>query len=249
MIYFNGDSWSTSYHVDDGIQSWPVTESNHKRWPNIVGETLNKPYVNDSLGGSSNSRILDCIENVFLQNQKPDLIILALTSHVRISVPSGFGGHWNLNPGGALDSVTGKFDNTMPKWYYKNAYNELDSIYRYYKNVYNMDRICKQIGSPYLIIQAWDDDLVEHGLFNNIEKIKNFVISYFDEYKDNDVRAINYINAFTKIAENMPKWHYCEETFSKLIGTERLDNTNHPDDIGHEMIADFILQKIQEYKI
>ena len=144
MLYFNGDSWSTSYHVNDGNAVWPVNQSAWPRWPNLVAQNLGKEFLNESLGGSSNQRILDCVENLWLTGQRPEMIILALTGHSRISLPSGFGGYWNLNPGGALDSVTGKFDDQIHKWYYLNGHEDLDSVYRYYKTVWNLNRLCKQ---------------------------------------------------------------------------------------------------------
>lgn len=246
MIYFNGDSWSTSYHVNDEHDIWPINTSAYPRWTNLVAQELQKDFYNESLGCGSNSRILDCVENLYLQDKKPELIILALTSHVRIHLPSGYGGYWNLNPGGALDSITGKFDDTVYKWYYANGHEELDSVYRYYKIVWNLNRLCKKIGSPYLIVQAWDDELVELGLYNNFERAKQYIIGHFDDYGEQDVRAQSYIQAFETIVKDMPNWNYSESTFSKLIGADRLDETLHPDHQGHEIIAKYMLNKIKE---
>jgi len=243
VIYFNGDSWSTSYHVNDEHDIWPINTSAYPRWTNLVAQELQKDFYNESLGCGSNSRILDCVENLYLQDKKPELIILALTSHVRIHLPSGYGGYWNLNPGGALDSITGKFDDTVYKWYYANGHEELDSVYRYYKIVWNLNRLCKQFECPYLIVQAWDDELVDQKIFNDIE---TYVTKHFPEYGINDVRAQAYIQAFNAIAQDMASWNYSEDTFSKLIGPERLDDTLHPDPDGHKLIADYMIDKIKE---
>jgi len=242
MLYFNGDSWSTSYHVNDGNAVWPVNQSAWPRWPNLVAQDLGKEFLNESLGGSSNQRILDCVENLWLTGQRPEMIILALTGHSRISVPSGFGGYWNLNPGGALDSVTGKFDDQIHKWYYLNGHEDLDSVYRYYKIVWNLNRLCKQFGCPYLIVQAWDDHLVEQNVLDNIE---DYVVQYFEEYGIHDVRADAYIKGFKTMRQDKPNWHYSNATFSKLIGKEHLDETEHPTPQGHKLIAKSVLAQIK----
>lgn len=237
MIYVNGDSWSYAIDVNDR-SIWPNSNTDIKKWPNILSKNLGHEVLNESMGCGSNSRILDCVENILLETQSPKLVILALTSHQRWHLPSKRKGHWCISPLVAIDDHTGEKDEFIQKWFYAKSFDYLDSIYRYYKIIWSCSNICQKIGSKFLIFQAWDQGLANLNVLESPDSIRNFVLDFFDN--KNDVIAEKYIRAFNYLRKNQHSWNYITSTFASLLVPEDYDDTGHPNTQGHHKIEEFV---------
>jgi len=242
VIYVNGDSWS--YAIDENNRSvWPNPSQDMKKWPNILSKRLDHEVLNESMGCGSNSRVLDCLENLLLEEQSPRLVVLALTTHQRWHLPSKKKGHWCIGPMIAIDDHTGEKDEYIQKWFYTKGYDRLDSIYRYYKIIWNCSNICRKMGSEFVIFQAWDQELADLDVLESSDSIRDFVLSFFDN--KNDVVAEKYIRSFNYFRKNQHSWNYIRPTFASLLEPEDYDDTGHPDMQGHHKIEEFVYSTLK----
>ena len=234
MIYVNGDSWSvrTPYITDDDI------------WPKITTLQLDKMLTNESIGCGSNSRALNCLENFLIAGNRPELIIIALTGHNRWHLPAANFGHWNIGPVVVINEHTGLKDSYFHKWYLANSYNEIDSVYRYYKIIWNMHELCKKFDIPIIFFQAWDNDLAKFNLRTS-DNIESFVLKY---YESTNIYFEKYVTGFEFLRNQQVNWNYIESpSFKKLLHPSiHIDETGHPNSQGHMKIADFVYQNIIE---
>jgi hypothetical protein len=235
-LYVNGDSWS--FALKEKGPKYPHL------WPNIVSKKLNKPCFNDSIGCGSNSRIVDCLRNQIILGLKPDLIIIALTAHHRWHIPAENFGAWSIGPHVARNDRTGESNDHIRDVMNRYSYNELDSVYRYYRDIWTMDLLCKQLNCPYIFVQVWDEELEKLGLLSSSENIYNYVSQ---KCPKKTFHFQEYIRAFEKFKELSKNWPYTETALSKLldIGVD-YDETGHPNDQGHYKMADKILEILEE---
>jgi hypothetical protein len=229
MIYVNGDSWS---------QRTPYVDYKDI-WPNLLAEKLGMTLFNDSMGCGSNSRIQHGLENYLISEEPPKVIVLALTGHHRIHLPSENMGSWMVGPDIAINERTGEKDETIRNWIYRNSYFELDSVYRYYKIVWTLENLCRKARCPYFIFQAWDSELADLKLMQGGVNITNYVYKFFDT-PVTDVNAQRYIRAFEHFAEQSAGWSLQEQPLNNLLNQDDYDDTGHPVHSGHIKIADYI---------
>ena len=229
MIYVNGDSWS---------QRTPYVDTKDI-WPNLLAKKLDMPLINDSMGCGSNSRIQHGLENYFVSEVPPTAIVLALTGHHRIHLPSENMGAWMVGPDIAINECTGEKDEAIRDWIYRNSYFELDSVYRYYKIVWALENLCCKLRCPYFIFQAWDTKLADLKLMQGGINITNYVYQFFSS-PETDINAQRYIRAFEYFAEQSAGWMLQEQPLSELLTTDDYDDTGHPLHSGHIKIANHI---------
>jgi len=231
-LYVNGDSWS-----------WDPDIKSPTLWTNIVASKLSMSCTNEAMGCGSNSRIFDNLQDLFATEEKPDLIIIALTSHHRHHIPFKNFGAWTIGPDTALNDQTGDKNDVIRDWYFKYAFEDLSSMYRYYRTIWLMNMLAKQHRCPIWLFQAWDTDIENFGLMNSLENIKNYVgqthpvHSYY--YK-------KYVRGFDFFRQESKKWNYVETAFAKIIPPDCLDQTGHPAPDGHSIIADIVLNHIMK---
>ena len=230
MIYVNGDSWS-----------FRSKECNFDIWPDIVSKELNQDISNDSVGCGSNSRILDNIQYRFLTEDPKiyDLILIGLTSHHRIHLPSAEFNSWSTGPIIAIHDKDGKSDDNFKKFYFSKCYDEIGSVYRYFRDIWQISEISKKFNSRCIFFQMWDIDLSKHALLTSDENIHNFVSRY---YNQDSWYYQKYVKAFTNLKKLSEDWEYYE-TVPKLLPAD-LDCTLHPNALGHQKIDNYILSKI-----
>ena len=236
LIYVNGDSWS-----------WNADLKSNNFWPNILAKKLDAECINESVGCGSNSRIVDCLRNQLIQGLRPDLIVIALTSHHRCHIPAPNFGYWNIGPAVALNDSTGHTDKEIVKWILTHSYQEIDSVYRYYRDVWTMSLLCQQFSCPYLLIQAWDEQLEELNLLEYNENISKYVNNHCEP---NLIDANNYIKSFETFRMLKKTWKYVETSLKKSLNAHSdFDPTGHPNDQGHRKMAEKIYQHLQELKV
>ena len=234
MIYVNGDSWSV--RMPDA--------TDEQIWPQLIDNRINDTLVNESVGCASNSRAHSCLENFLIAGNRPKLVIIALTAHPRWHLPAADLGHWNIGPLVAIKERTGKTDTYFHKWFWSNSYNELDSVYRYYKTVWNMHELCKKFNVPSIFFQAWDDDLTKINLITK-DNIESYVSKF---YEPTNIFFKRYVAGFEFFLDEQTKWNYIlAPTFENLLHQPvDFDSTRHPNWKGHNKIADFVYQHITE---
>tara|TARA_R110000772_G_scaffold257510_1_gene374399 strand:+ start:2877 stop:3626 length:750 start_codon:yes stop_codon:yes gene_type:complete len=248
MIYVNGDSWSMSSSGDNS-HVWPNYDPDLPMWPNMLAKDLDQELINESMGCGSNSRIVDCLEDILLCNHKPNFIVLALSCFHRWHLPTVERGHWVIGPLVALNTVTGKKDEYIQKWFYANCDDYLDSVFRHYKTVWQLVNLCEQIGSKYVVFNTWDEDIYKLNLFQSNNKIENFVTDFYKNDKGHPARQ-RYIQAFTELRKLSKSWNYFEKPLAKILSPEHLkQNDGHPNKDGNTIIKDYIKNYILQQEV
>lgn len=228
-IYINGDSWT-----------WGEDLSSSDLWPNMLASDIGISITNEATGCGSNSRVVDCLFNMFATGAHPDMAIIVLTGHHRWHVPSANMGAWSIGPLVAIDDRTGRKDEILRKWMLENSYDVIDSIYRYYRSIWQMQIICDQFDCPVWFFQAWDPDLHKLDLLHDQENRRRFL-----ESCDNDWFRMRYQRGFDFLSNQSIHWKYFEQPLKSLLVAEDLDITGHPNRTGHRKIANYIRNKIK----
>jgi hypothetical protein len=234
MLYVSGDSWTKpTPTVDD-----------HYVWPTLLAKRLNLKLVNDGMGCGSNARILNCLENFYLSKSQPSYIVIALTTHLRYYMPTAEMNHWNISIGYARNEITGENDSTLSKWWVNNSYNHVESIYRYYKLLWNIHELCLKFDCPYLMFQSWDTELYKYDLLGGEEKVANFLEKYYNN--ENAYFRVKYASAFQTLTEQSKKWNYIEQPLEMTSKTLDSWPDGHPNKQGHELFVDFVYKQLQK---
>jgi len=242
MIYTNGDSWSMSYTLDQPTV-WPNHNMDLPVWPNMLAKDLNQELLSEGIGCGSNSRILDCLEDVYLTGKKPSYIVLALSAFHRWHLPAPGRNHWVIGPLVALNNGTGEKDEFIQKWYYTNCDDKLDSIFRHYKTVWGLVNLCEKIGSKYTIFNCWDKEIYNLNLLESETNIEEFVTGF---YKDNTAHpaCTKYIESFFQLRNLSKTWNYIEKPLSSFLSESDYKDDGHPNEHGHLIIKNHIMDYI-----
>ena len=231
MMYINGDSWS--WHKD--LHTADI-------WPNLIARQVEMDCVNESIGCGSNSRILDNVTNLYVSGVRPGLIVLALTVHHRCHLPAANMGSWSISPQTVRNDRLDVADNFIKDWYYTQGHNEVDSVYRYYRNIWLLHELCKKFECPFFIFQMWDTSIQQLGLLNSAKNIKDFLT---DNHIDlNKQQGQAYFKSFSFFANQRIEWNYLEGPVSSYLNNSDLASDGHPNNCGHKKIADFVLNQL-----
>ena len=233
-LYVNGDSWSFKSRKCD-----------HDIWPEIVAQILGLRLINESLGCGSNSRMLDCIKNNWLQGERPSLMIFALTAHHRYHLPSIDLGSWVIGPSVALHEHSGKKNDDIKDFFFQHCYSDLDSMYRYYRDIWSIHQHCDSKGIPYLCFQTWDTEISESNILADGRSIRDYVARHLPAGYIADI----YISMLDNLLRCKHQWNYCENPVSYLLDDHDLDDTEHPNRSGHEKIATKVLDLLKEHDL
>lgn len=228
-LYVNGDSWS-----------WTMDLHDPGLWPNLVAQDVGMEIRNQAMGCGSNSRMVDSIYNHIAQGHRPELAIFMLTGHHRTHVPAPNMGAWSVGPSVALNDRTGESDEHLRNWIYSKSYDLVDSIYRYYRDIWKIHAICMRYSIPVWFFQAWDSDPVKYNALKDPE----LLLKNCDDSYNRDV----YTKAFEFLQQESRRWCYVETPLADLLQSNDLDHTGHPNHSGHATIAKTVLEYIKGTK-
>ena len=234
MLYVNGDSWS-----------FRTKECDHAIWPELVAEQFGLDLINDSLGCGSNSRILDSMRNRYLSGIRPDLAVFALTAHHRYHLPAPDLGSWVIGPLVALHEHSGETISTLKDFFFRHCYSDIDSVYRYYRDIWSIHQICESLDITYLCFQTWDTEIAGLNLLSDDRIIDDYVSQYYRP----GYMADTYRQALHTLAKLRSEWTYYEDPVSNLLHTEDYDLTDHPNSTGHQKIAAHVINLIKEHDL
>lgn len=233
-LYVNGDSWS-----------FKLKQCDNKIWPELVAQNLGFDLFNDSLGCGSNSRILDSLKNRWLLGDRPSLMIFGLTAHHRYHLPAADLGSWVIGPMVALHEHTGTNNDVIKDFFFRHCYSSLDSVYRYYRDIWSIHEHCTAKGIPYLCFQTWDTEISKLNVLDGEQSIKHYVATHLPPGYTADC----YISMLKSLSVNKSQWNYHESSISDLLDDHEFDNTQHPNQIGHQKIATKVLDLLKEYNL
>ena len=206
-------------------------------WPNVVARELDLECQNQAIGCGSNSRIVDSVYNMIAQGTKPEIAVIMLTGHHRTHVPAPNMGAWSIGPSVALNDRTGESDETIRNWIYTKSYDVVDSVYRYYRDIWKIHAICMRYSIPVWFFQAWDTDPAKFDALNNPKQL-------LEMCNDSYNRSV-YEQAFEFLKKESRHWCYVETPMASLLQSTDLDHTGHPNESGHAIIAKTVLEYIK----
>ena len=191
------------------------------RFSHIVSERLNKTYKNISSSGISNDTIVRTTIDWFEQGNTCDMAIIQLTRYNRIEWYDDNGNPVKFS---AWMQDVRSYSNRM---YYSFIDNEAVRVNNYYKNLFLLETYFELKGIKHYFLT-----LESHSM--------NKIPSTWKDYHKN-----NSITKFTDII-NDPTY-YCEDLYSKNKNNRKFASFNgsHPNELGHQKIAQHIIDNIE----
>ena len=232
-LYFNGCSHTWGDDLRDPSQ---------QSWPSLISKKLNCNFLNDSVSGGTNDRIIyQTIKHI----DHFDKFYIAWTYTSRFTRYRSNNNHAvNFNPQlvHRLYSTTTEFKG-YAYLHYKFWHNELYAFKLWLQNIILLQRFFESSNKPYVMINS-TDNLVDRWTvpwqnFNN--SVKSLLC--FDQMSDDQLRDEH--DEIQNLIEKID--------FSKFIGwntwyiTKLCDQypvgaTGHLLDHGHEQVAEYILK-------
>lgn len=227
-IYTNGDSFTQPSNGDVDY-SWP------KQLSDLTGWSI----VNEAAGCGSNSRALSNLLAYFHAGNKPDLVIIGLTSPQRVHLPSARQSSWSIGPT-VINDRSGKIADSVLKWYVDNCYDQTESMYQYYSIIWQIHELCNNhINCPVLFINMWDSEAhkFDQMLFSNDQTaIKDWINARVDDVMC--YTTLNYYKMFEFFAKERIKWHMPLTCLDDMLSVEHhMPNDMHPNSKGYTIFA------------
>ena len=216
-IVVNGDSFTHERH-------FAISEDyKEKTWAHNIGAE------NIAFGGCSNERIFySTIE--YLNNHKPDVLIIGWTHYDRHLMTHTNGMHLHLTPACAADDLLHGFNKQdqsayteYHKFYYKKMFNEFLNFKNFLNFYLHLEQYCisnqikflnfmvfqipsdeslKKISASAHISRE-DKDVEEQGIKYNYNILKKELAKFKKENWINNEIGFSY----SKYVEHLPKWH------------------------------------------
>jgi len=243
-LLFNGCSYTQGGELE-GINKDYEYRDRH-RYSHIVSERLEKTYDNISISGSSNDRIVRETLEWFNAGNTCDLAIIQWSHIDRLEYISSYAKHpVNFNPPFVFTGWGGpKRDHEETKiaheHFYKHYYNPMLGIYNFYKNLYILEQYCEKNNINYFMIKLsskFSNKSSKLLLNDNPEDLTNFYWKTLCKHDWFDIPPIRDTMFNTREKENFTLNY-------KHLGHQFLTGT-HPSELGHQRIADFIINKIE----
>lgn len=178
LLYTNGCSWTAGNGIeqDPSLAHLPIEERWKKfstlSWPNLVADKLNVDVINESLGATSNKRMVRTTVN-FLKNYKGDysklLVILGWTSVDRSEIyveednqrkgwimfncsqpASSHGKFW-------LHDLSDNYVKKIDKWqkdYIIDIYSSYERFHQYFLEMFLMKHCLENYGIKYIFFNS-----------------------------------------------------------------------------------------------
>jgi hypothetical protein len=231
-LYFNGCSHTWGDDLDDPLQ---------QSWPSLISKKLNCDFLNHSVSGGTNDRIMyQTIKNI----DQFDKFYIAWTYTTRFTRYRTDNNHdVNFNPQ-LVHTVYGK--NSEFKDYgqlhYKFWHNELYAFKIWLQNIILLQKFFESVNKPYLMLNAADNFIdhwtVSRQLFNNsVQSLLCFDLMDDNQLSEEHAEIQHLVNKidFSKFI-GWKNWH-----ITKLCGQYPVGATGHLLDQGHQQIAEYIL--------
>lgn len=218
-ILFCGDSWTYGGELDQfNPELYEYRRKN--RFSQIVSERLNKTYYNISKGGASNDWITYHAIDWFKQGNTCDIVVIQFSLYYRFSYYDSRKQLIRLSPA-VIKNVENK------DYFAKNLISEYNGYQNYFKNLFllNTDLKSRGVKILYLTIQK------------PIRSIEDN--QYWASYcKDIEVDCLLDVIGHVEGERNNPNFIKPQLAIHKtLTGT-------HPSVMGHSVIADHIINKL-----
>lgn len=244
MIYVNGDSFSRN--------TWSAENPIDYSWPRQLGQILQVEVINDSAGCGSNNRMLSGLHALYLQGQRPDLVLIALTGIGRWSLPTARQGYWNINASGAFNDRTGATNDELAKIWATEVYDQVELTYQYFNTIWQIHEFCKNyLRCPVIFFNAWSaaNETIEHQVFDAVE-LDRWLLDELGS--DSQIFIDRYRTMFGFFSRCRESWRFERKPFTDILGPDDLydqwgPDPDHPNPQGHTKIAHFVLGKIQDF--
>lgn len=210
LLYTLGDSFTYGDELaHPGIEAWPVKLANK----------LNYTIVNHGQSGCSNAHIVKtAIKNI--DSLKPDLVIIAWTSFLRMEFSDNVLGKWHTWPGRDVTFTSEtQFRETLLK--YITVYQDFLCLYEnYLLDIITMQNYLKIRGIEYRFINAfhYDKSQADYFVDSRLKLLRNQID--FDKFWGwPDIGIIEWLYVFME------------------DGLMKKEQRGHPDAQGHICIA------------
>lgn len=232
-LYFNGCSHTFGDDLPNpSLQSWPA----------VLSSRLNCKFVNDSISGGTNDRIIyRTLKNI----QDFDKIYIAWTytnRFTRYRVDNNHDVNFNVQLTHQLYGSTPEFQQ-YGKLHYTVWHNEMFSFKLWLQDIIMLQRFFKSINKPYVMINSDNNNIDRWTVgckdFNN--SVKSLLC--FDQMNNEQLylEHIEIQNLLTQIDfTNYIGWN--SWWLTQMCGIYPTGTTNHLLEAGHQATAEYILK-------
>lgn len=230
MIFTFGDSWTAKWQ---GYKPWPAL--------------LDKPSKNFAAAGSSNKQILDQVSETSLDypDEKVDGVVVAFTSIARLTINMSM----NMELCIALHPDYPWYESVQKKVFEEAGLRNLlhQSFYTFHaiESIVNQTWGCKTYFIPvFEDCKFWREkkNFLPHSLINlmhNKEKGRYFMydcpVYEFGYMQDANKNGQEWLDKY--IDKDWRKAHF--ERSDYTMTSELFDNTQHPNQQGHRVLAEY----------
>jgi len=246
-LLFNGCSFTYGSELE-GINNDREHQRTH-RFSHLVAEHYGKTYDNISISAKSNDWIVEQTINWFEEGNTCDLAVIQFTENIR-TIIYGDGDKKDTQPK-VYDILRPVLSTDKSVWahcflegkciehriksniYYKNIYTEYMGQQKYYKNLFFLNNYFKTKNIPAIFLKMEKNISVDFGWKLHCENIK---------VKDMKGDIIPFWR------EDKEKIYYCKDYSYKYKEKKNpylvFLNGVHPNEFGHQKIADYIIDNI-----
>jgi len=242
-LLFNGCSFTKGSELQGKTKDFEYRRIN--RFSHIISEKTNKTYANIAEGGSSNDCIVRSTIEWFEAGNTCDLAIIQLTHISRIEFISRYAARpVNFSPKRIVlspqemaenkkDAIDIRESNII---YYRHVYNDNLGFYNFYKNLFILEQYLEKNNIKYFFLK-----LTGNGKSIYPEQEENLCWGSCCKHTYLSIPSIN-----TTILD-MNNKNYCTKDYSSE-GYSML-NGKHPNELGHQKIAEYLIQEIKSQNI
>lgn len=232
-LYFNG----CSHTFGDDLQD-PESQS----WPAVLSKQLNCKFVNDSVSGGTNDRI---IYRTLKHAQEFDKIYIAWTYTSRFTRYRADNNHdvnFNIHLTHHLYGNTKEFQN-YGKLHYKVWHNHLFSFKLWLQNIILVQRFLDSIKKPYVMLNADNNDINRWTVGWNQFNTSVQSLLCFDSIDDEQLYQEHLeIQNLLKLIDLTNYLGWNTWWLNQLRQTYPTGSTNHLLEDGHRATAEYILK-------
>lgn len=250
-LLFNGCSYTQGSELQGKNDDFEYRDKH--RYSQIISEKTGKTYANISMGGSSNDRITRETIEWFERGNTCDIAVIQFTTLIRAEYISKYArhpvnftsSHGVVTQWGTNNKKDHQDTREAYNAYYKIFYNDNIGLYNFYKNLYILE-------------QYFEKNNINHLFFKlDINRISTFKLDIEDcKVRDNDGNVVDFYwqvgcknrySYITSIRGQIIDIHD-KSNFTKDYSNEgyRFLNGTHPSELGHQRIADYVMNMITD---